>query len=165
RTRDEGHEERRRYCLSAFQQRSAHLPHFWPRRHENAKKALRYNSRSQSKVVFLRASFVPSRLRGCISWGCEFVVAFRGLSLDIHELVAHSPRGQDQLGILSVALDLVTQTTDDGVDGPSGDVGVSTPDLREQRFAAEHDARMRGEHVKQIEFLLCQVHRFPAHRR
>ena len=24
---------------------------------------------------------------------------------------------------------------------------------------------MRGEHVKQIEFLLCQVHRFPAHRR
>src|SRR5438067_375512 len=78
--------------------------------------------------------------------------------LDVSELVADSPRRQDQLWILRVALDLLSQSADDGIDRPLRDVLVAAPNLREQGHAAEDDAGPRCQQLEQIEFLPCEIH-------
>ena len=63
-------------------------------------------------------------------------------SIGVGELVADAPRGENQLRIVRIDFHFLAQPADHAVDGPFGDVGVAAPDLRQQRGAAEDDARL-----------------------
>src|SRR5436190_19280743 len=56
-----------------------------------------------------------------------------------------------------IALDAATQALDEGIDAAHRDERVAAPDARQQRLAAEHDARVRREQVQQTEFLIRQL--------
>ena len=56
-----------------------------------------------------------------------------------------------------IGLDAVTQALDERVHAAHGHEGIAAPDLREQRFATEHDALVAREQVQQTEFLIGQL--------
>src|SRR5215468_4771760 len=58
---------------------------------------------------------------------------------------------------LFARLDAPPQPADEGVDAPHRHEPVPTPDLRQQAFAVEDDARVRGEDVEQLKLLFGEL--------
>src|SRR5690349_18147574 len=54
---------------------------------------------------------------------------------------------------LFAGLDATAQPADERVDAPHGHEPVAAPDFRQQSLPVEDDARIRGQHVQQLEFL------------
>ena len=73
--------------------------------------------------------------------------------------VADAPGRQDQLRSVRVALDLTPDAADNRVHRPFRDGRTATPDLRQERRAAEYDARPRGHEIKQVEFVFRHLDR------
>src|SRR5688572_7627097 len=72
--------------------------------------------------------------------------------LDIGRLVAAAPHREDDVGIGGILLDAPPQALHQRIDAALGHEGVIRPHARQQRFAAEDDARVRREHVQQSKF-------------
>src|SRR5437660_1231407 len=67
--------------------------------------------------------------------------------LDVGELVADAPHGQQVARVPGIGLDPAPQPLDQRIHAANGHERVPAPDPGEQRFAAEHDARMRRKEV------------------
>src|SRR5262252_10536156 len=77
--------------------------------------------------------------------------------LHVGELVADAPDRQQKSRTGGIRLDAATQALDQRVDAADRDERVAAPDLREQRFAAEHDPGVRREQMQQPEFLIGEL--------
>jgi len=65
----------------------------------------------------------------------EMIEQLGANSVDFDELVADTPRRQNQARMLGVALDLAAQPAHDRVHGPFRHRGLAVPDLRQERRA------------------------------
>src|SRR5262245_44579085 len=63
----------------------------------------------------------------------------------VGEFVADPPRCEQINRLSGIGFDAPPQSLDERIDAANRDERVAAPYLREQRFAAEHDARMRCE--------------------
>src|SRR5215203_3004089 len=78
--------------------------------------------------------------------------------LDICRFIACSPHGQNDLRLRGIALDLLAHPLDQRVHAPHRHEGLILPDLAEERFATEHDARSRNQHVEELELVERELH-------
>src|SRR6188474_210285 len=113
--------------------------------------ATQMNSATCSESVMARKKMKPKPIRQYSD-----LAKPRG-RLDISGLIPAAPDRQDDLRVRGVLLDAAAQSLDERIDAALGDEGVIGPDPRQQRFAAEDDAGMRGEHEQQAEFLRGEI--------
>ena len=69
----------------------------------------------------------------------------------LDEAVADAAHGEEELGLLRVALELLAQVPDVDVDGARVAVLGVAPDVLEQRLAGEHPAGRAGERAEDLE--------------
>src|SRR5438094_5197879 len=67
------------------------------------------------------------------------------------EAIADPGNGVDVVRLLGVALDLLAQPVDVGIDGAGLDLDLVTPDLAQQLTATDHLAGLRGQQGEEIE--------------
>ena len=79
------------------------------------------------------------------------VVSLNRRTLLLPEAVADAAHGEEELGLLGVALELLAQVADVDVDGARVAVLGVAPDVLEQGLAAEHPAGRAGEGAEDLE--------------
>ncbi len=80
-----------------------------------------------------------------------------GRVINVGELVADAPCGQEQTRILRIDFDLFPHAADDGIHGALGHVFVIAPDMLEKRRAAEHHARPSDQSMQKVELLTSEL--------
>ena len=82
-------------------------------------------------------------------------------ALRVAEAVADAAHGEEVLGVLRVALELLAQVADVHVDRARVAVGAVAPDAREQHVARQHAARAGGQREQDLELDEGGLHRSP----
>src|SRR3954470_3225020 len=88
-----------------------------------------------------------------------------GAGSDIGRFVAGTPDRQDRLRLARRAFDLLPQPLHQCIDAADGHERLILPDAAQEGLTAEHDTRIREEHVEQLELVEGEidVNRADAH--
>src|SRR5262249_45375651 len=93
----------------------------------------------------------------------EPLAKLRALLGRVRKFVADTPHRQQVAGLGGILFDAAAQTFYERVNAAYGDERVTTPDLGEQRFAAEDDSGVRDQQMEQTELLIGQLDLFLIH--